>query len=64
MQLAGSVSEPAAIRAQLDAAAKALPDAVNPNDLNGVDEKGGSELNTVVGVVEGGKMKAMRLKSL
>lgn len=64
MRLAGSVSDPVAIRGKLDAAAKALPDAINPNDINGVDEKGGSDLNTVVGVVEGGKLKAVRLKSL
>ncbi|MEN9398868.1 MAG: hypothetical protein RLZ81_3398, partial [Pseudomonadota bacterium] len=54
----------AAIRAKLDAAAKALPDALNPNDFNGVDEKGGSVLNTVIGVVEGGKLKGVRLKDL
>ena len=64
MKLAGTVSDPAAIRAKLDAAAKALPDAINPNDFNGVDANGGSVLNTVIGVVEGGKLKGVRLKDL
>lgn len=64
MKLAGSVSDPAAIRAKLDAAAKELPDAQNPNDMNGVDANGASVLNTVIGVVEGGKVKSMLLKDL
>lgn len=64
MQMSGSVSDPAAIRAKLDAAAKALPEAKNPNDFMGVDANGGSVLNTVIGVVEGGKIKGMRLKDL
>lgn len=64
MKLAGSVSDPAAIRAKLDAAAKALPDNINPNDFNGVDANGGSVLNTVIGVVEGGKIKGVRLNEL
>ena len=64
MKLAGTVSDPTAIRAKLDAAAKALPDAINPNDFNGVDANGGSVLNTVIGVVEGGKLKGVRLKDL
>ena len=51
------MSDPAAIRAKLDAAAKALPDAINPNDFNGVDANGGSVLNTVIGVVEGGNQR-------
>ncbi|MFZ5521858.1 MAG: ABC transporter substrate-binding protein [Pseudomonadota bacterium] len=64
MKLAGSVDDPAAIRAKLDAAAKALPDEQNPNDFNGVDANGGSVLNTVIGVVEGGKIKGVRLSDL
>ena len=64
MKMAGTVSDPAAIRAKLDAAAKALPDAINPNDFNGVDANGGSVLNTVIGVVEGGKLRGVRLKDL
>lgn len=64
MKLSGSVSDPAAIRTKLDAAAKSLPDAKNPNDFMGVDANGGSVLNTVIGVVEGGKIKGVRLKDL
>ena len=64
MKLAGSVDDPAAIRAKLDAAAKALPDEQNPNDFNGVDASGGSVLNTVIGVVEGGKIKSVRLSDI
>ncbi|HYR26485.1 MAG TPA: ABC transporter substrate-binding protein, partial [Aquabacterium sp.] len=64
MKLAGTVNDPTAIRAKLDQAAKELPDAVNPNDFNGVDAHGGAVQNTVIGVVEGGKIKGVRLNSL
>ncbi len=64
MELAGTVSDATAIRAKLDAAAKALPTANNPNDLSGVDEKGGTLFNTRAAVVEGGKVKEVSLKAL
>ena len=61
MKLAGSTSDAAAIRAQLDKAFKALPSEHNPHDMDGVNERGGSTANTRVAVVEGGKVKEMRL---
>ena len=64
MELAGSVTDATAIRAKLDAAAKALPAAHNPNDINGVNEAGGTLANTRAAVVEGGKVKEVALKSL
>lgn len=64
MKLAGSVTDAAAIRAQLDKAMKALSPANNPNDLNGVDERGGSLADTRVAVVENGKIREVTLRSL
>jgi branched-chain amino acid transport system substrate-binding protein len=63
MKLAGSVSDAAAIRANLGKAMKQLPPAANPNGLDGVDERGGSLADTRVGVVEGGKVKERALSS-
>ena len=64
MKLAGTVTDATAIRAKLDAAVKALPDARNPNDLDGVNERGGSLANTRVAIIEGGKVKEVRLSAL
>ena len=64
MKLANSVTDPVAIRAQMDKAFKALPAEYNPNDIDGVNEVGGSLANTYVGTVEGGKVKALNLRSL
>lgn len=64
MKMAGSTSDAAAIRANLDKAFKALPDANNPHDINGVNERGGSTANTRVAVVENGKIREIRLSDL
>lgn len=64
MKLAGSVTDPVAIRAQMDKAFKTLPAENNPNDLDGVTEAGGSLANTFVAFVEGGKVKALNLRGL
>lgn len=64
MKLAGSTSDAAAIRAQLDKAFKSLPSEHNPHEMNGVDERGGSTANTRVAVVEGGKVKEIKLTDL
>lgn len=64
MKLANSVSDPAAIRAQMDKAVKELPNEANPNNLDGVNEVGGMLANTYVGTVEGGKVKSLNLRSL
>ena len=63
MKLAGSVTDAAAIRANLDKAFKQLPGAHNPNGIEGVDAKGGTVADTRVGVVEGGKVKERALSS-
>jgi branched-chain amino acid transport system substrate-binding protein len=62
MKLAGTVSDAAAIRAQLDKAMKGLSPATNPHGLDGVDERGGSLANTRVAVIEGGKVKERALR--
>lgn len=63
MKLAGTVSDATAIRAKLDQALKALPDATNPHGLDGVDDKGGSLANTRVAVVENGKVVERAIRS-
>ncbi|BEP94584.1 ABC transporter substrate-binding protein [Acidovorax sp. A79] len=64
MKLAGSTTDAAAIRAQLDKAFKSLPTENNPHEMDGVNERGGSTANTRVAIVEGGKVKEIRLDAL
>lgn len=64
MKLAGTTSDAAAIRAKLDAAFKALPEAYNPHDIDGVDQRGGTTANTRVAVVDSGKVREVRLSAL
>jgi branched-chain amino acid transport system substrate-binding protein len=64
MKLAGTVSDPTTIRAQMDKAFKSLPKDVNPNDVDGVNDKGGVLANTTVAVVENGKIKGVQLRSI
>ncbi|HYF44526.1 MAG TPA: ABC transporter substrate-binding protein [Ramlibacter sp.] len=64
MKLAGTVTDAAAIRANLDKAFKQLPPALNPHALEGVDDKGGSLANTRVAVVEGGKVVERALRDI
>lgn len=63
MKLAGTSSDAAAIRAQLDKAFKTLPPQYNPHDITGVDERGGTTANTRAAIVEGGKIKEIRLSA-
>jgi branched-chain amino acid transport system substrate-binding protein len=63
MKLAGTTSDTAAIRAQLDKAFKTLKSSQNPHSIDGVDARGGTLANTRVGVVEGGKIKEMAIAS-
>ena len=64
MKLAGTVTDAAAIRAQLDKAFKTLPRARNPHSVDGVDEKGGSTADPHVAIVEGGKIKEVKLSAI
>ena len=64
MKLAGTTTDAFAIRAQLDKAVKQLPPANNPNSLDGVDERGGTLADTRVAVVEGGKIREVKLSTL
>ena len=62
MKLANTVTDANAIRAQMDKAFKSLPTEHNPQEIEGVDEKGGSIANVFMGVVEQGKIKATSLR--
>ena len=62
MKLANTVTDANAIRAQMDKAFKSLPTEHNPQEIEGIDEKGGSIANVFMGVVEGGKIKATSLR--
>ena len=64
MKLAGTTTDAAAIRANLDKAFKLLKLSQNPHNLNGVDPQGGSTAQTRVAVVENGKIKEMALSSV
>ncbi|HTN65776.1 MAG TPA: ABC transporter substrate-binding protein [Burkholderiaceae bacterium] len=64
MKLAGTVTDPVAIRAQMDKAYKSLPPMYNPNDIDGITEAGGTLANTFVAIVENGKVKGLNLRGL
>lgn len=64
MKLAGTTSDAAAIRAKMPEAVKALPKEVNPNEVEGIDARGGSVADTVVGWVQNGKIAPVRLSEL
>jgi branched-chain amino acid transport system substrate-binding protein len=64
MKLAGTATDAKAIRAQMDKAIKSLPKEHNPNDLDGVNERGGVLADSVIAVVENGQIKGVSLSSL
>jgi branched-chain amino acid transport system substrate-binding protein len=64
MKLAGTVSDPEAIRAKADEAAQSLDAAHNPNEIDGVAENGAFKANVVVGIVEDGKVQQVRLSEI
>jgi branched-chain amino acid transport system substrate-binding protein len=64
MQAAGSVTDPAAIRAKVGEAIKALAPENNPQNFTGVDEKGALSSDLYVAVVEKGKIKPLRMSEI
>jgi branched-chain amino acid transport system substrate-binding protein len=64
MKLAGTTTDAAAIRAQMDKAYRSLPPEYNPNDVDGLDNKGGTIANTIIATVENGKIKGQFLRAL
>ncbi|QEZ43632.1 ABC transporter substrate-binding protein [Cupriavidus oxalaticus] len=64
MKLAGTTSDATAIRAKMPDAVKGLAREVNPNEVDGIDAKGGSMADTVVGWVQNGKISQVRLSEL
>ncbi|MGB6054376.1 MAG: ABC transporter substrate-binding protein [Burkholderiaceae bacterium] len=64
MKLAGSVTDAKAIRAQMDKAARSLDTNHNPNQIEGVNERGGVLNAGVIAVVENGKIKSVSMSSL
>jgi branched-chain amino acid transport system substrate-binding protein len=43
---------------------KSLPKEANPNEIDGLDAKGGTQADTVVGWVQDGKIAQVRLSEL
>jgi branched-chain amino acid transport system substrate-binding protein len=64
MKLAGSTTDAKAIRAQMDKAFKSLPPENNPQEIEGLDDKGGTLANVLMGVVENGKIKDVSLRAV
>jgi len=64
MKLAGTTTDATAIRGQMEKAFTTLPAMYNPNDIDGLDSKGGTIANTILGTVEGGKIKGQFLRAL
>jgi branched-chain amino acid transport system substrate-binding protein len=63
MKLAGTVTDAVAIRAQMDKAFSTLPAELNPNEIEGLTDKGGTVANTIIAVVEKGKLKGQFLRA-
>ncbi|SMP70119.1 ABC transporter substrate-binding protein [Noviherbaspirillum suwonense] len=63
MKLAGTVTDGVKIREQMDKAFKTLPAENNPQEIEGLDPKGGTIANVLMGVVEGGKIKDVSLRT-
>jgi branched-chain amino acid transport system substrate-binding protein len=64
MKLAGTATDAVKIREQMDKAYKTLPKENNPQEIEGVDAKGGTVANVLMGIVEGGKIKDVSLRSV
>ncbi|NML45860.1 ABC transporter substrate-binding protein [Ramlibacter sp. G-1-2-2] len=64
MQLAGTTSDASAIRAKLGEAIQKLPAAQNLASYDGIDANGGTRGDIRVAVVEGGKIKEVKLSDL
>jgi branched-chain amino acid transport system substrate-binding protein len=64
MKLAGTVSDATAIRAQMAKAFSSLPPEHNPNDIDGLNDKGGTIANTIIAVIENGKVKGQFLRAM
>ncbi|MDP9971716.1 branched-chain amino acid transport system substrate-binding protein [Variovorax paradoxus] len=64
MKAASSATDALAIRAQLNTAMKALSAAANPHALSGVDVRGNSIGAVPVALVEGGKVREVKLMDL
>jgi branched-chain amino acid transport system substrate-binding protein len=64
MKLAGTVSDPAKIRASMGKGYANLPSEYNPAEIEGVDAAGGTSANTRVAFVEGGKIKPLILRDV
>jgi branched-chain amino acid transport system substrate-binding protein len=64
MKLAGTVTDATAIRAQLDQAYKTMPAQHNPHMIDGVTERGGTTADTRVAVIDGGKVREVKLSEL
>jgi branched-chain amino acid transport system substrate-binding protein len=64
MKLAGTATDAVKIREQMDKAFKTLPPENNPQEIEGLDAKGGTIANVLMGVVEGGKIKDINLRAV
>ena len=64
MKLAGTVTDATAIRAQMKKAFSTLPAEHNPNDIDDLTDKGGTVANTIIAVIENGKIKGQFLRAL
>jgi len=64
MRAAGSVTDPAAIRAKVGDAITALPPENNPQRFTGVDDKGAFSSDLYVAVVEQGRIRPLRLSEI
>lgn len=64
MKLAGTTTDAMAIRGKLEAAIKALPESQNLANYEGLDANGGSLVDTRVAVIEGGKVKEIKLSEV
>ncbi|MFL9934762.1 hypothetical protein P0D88_37775 [Paraburkholderia sp. RL18-103-BIB-C] len=65
MKAVGTTTDATAIRAAYDKGVKALPRDNNPQNVNGVDERGGLRIGIpMVAIIQGGKLKHAEMNAL
>jgi branched-chain amino acid transport system substrate-binding protein len=64
MKLAGTTTDAASIHAKMNEAVSKLPPEQYSGNFGGIDAKGGTIINPLVAVVEGGKIKPTELNDL
>lgn len=64
MEIAGTVTDPKAIRAAMDESLSTIDDSKNPYEVNGVNERGGFLTEPTVAIVKDGKIEEREMAEI